>query len=90
MRMIPEKESTRVTLRAGGLRTTGPRRLILETARATDAHPTAAWVHERVRKRLPSVSLATVYRNLLVVDHPNERARARLPDETKTALADEL
>ena len=26
----------------------------------------------------------------LVVDHPNERARARLSDETKTALADEL
>jgi len=62
--MIPEKESTRVTLRGGGLRTTGPRRLILEAVRATDAHPSAAWVYQRVRKRLPSVSLATVYRNL--------------------------
>ena len=26
----------------------------------------------------------------LVVDHPNERARARLPEETRAALADEL
>ena len=64
MRMIPEKESTRVTLRAGGMRNTEPRRLILETVRATDAHPTAAWVYRRVRRHLPSVSLATVYRNL--------------------------
>ena len=64
MRMIPEKESTRGALRAGGLRSTGPRRLILEVVRGTDAHPSAAWVHERVRRRWPSVSLATVYRNL--------------------------
>ena len=26
----------------------------------------------------------------LVVDHPNERARAQLPDETRAALADDL
>ncbi len=32
--------------------------------RATDAHPTAAFVYRRVRRRLPRVSLATVYRNL--------------------------
>jgi Fe2+ or Zn2+ uptake regulation protein len=62
--MIPEKESTRSALRAGGLRSTGPRRLILDTVRGTDVHPPAAWVYRRVRRRLPSVSLATVYRNL--------------------------
>jgi Fe2+ or Zn2+ uptake regulation protein len=52
------------TLRARGLRLTRPRRLILDVVRATDAHPTAAFVYERVRRRLPRVSLATVYRNL--------------------------
>src|SRR5260370_4617687 len=58
---------THATLRARGLRPTKPRRLILEAVRATDVHPTAAFVYRRVRKRLPRVSLATVYRNLRVL-----------------------
>jgi Fur family transcriptional regulator, peroxide stress response regulator len=52
------------TLRDHGLRLTRPRRIILDVVRATDAHPTAAFVYQRVRRRLPRVSLATVYRNL--------------------------
>jgi Fur family transcriptional regulator, peroxide stress response regulator len=52
------------TLRARGLRLTRQRRIILEVVRATDAHPTAALVYRRVRRRLPRLSLATVYRNL--------------------------
>src|SRR5262245_61859658 len=52
------------TLRDRGLRLTPPRRIILDVVRATDAHPTAAFVYRRVRRRLPRVSLATVYRNL--------------------------
>jgi Fe2+ or Zn2+ uptake regulation protein len=52
------------TLRARGFRLTRPRRLILDVVRATDAHPTAALVYRKVRRRLPRVSLATVYRNL--------------------------
>ena len=51
-------------LRARGLRLTGPRRVVLEVVRATDSHPTAERVHEMVRRRLPRVSLGTVYRNL--------------------------
>jgi Fe2+ or Zn2+ uptake regulation protein len=51
-------------LRARGLRLTQPRRLILEVVRASAAHPSAAVVHARLRRRLPRVSLATVYRNL--------------------------
>jgi Fe2+ or Zn2+ uptake regulation protein len=31
---------------------------------ATRSHPTAEWVYERVRLRMPRVSLGTVYRNL--------------------------
>jgi Fur family transcriptional regulator, peroxide stress response regulator len=61
--MIPNYEGLD-TLRARGLRLTRPRRLILDVVRATDAHPTAAFVYERVRRQLPRVSLATVYRNL--------------------------
>jgi Fur family transcriptional regulator, peroxide stress response regulator len=51
-------------LRARGLRLTRPRRVILEVVRATDAHPSASLVYESVRRRLPRVSLGTVYRNL--------------------------
>ena len=51
-------------LRTRGLRLTGPRRVVLEVVRGTDSHPTAERVHAMVRRRLPRVSLGTVYRNL--------------------------
>jgi Fur family ferric uptake transcriptional regulator len=43
---------------------TPQRTIILEELRKTKTHPTADEVHARVRRRLPRVSLATVYRNL--------------------------
>ena len=51
-------------LRARGKRLTRPRRLILDAVRASDAHPSVAAVYRLVRRRLPRLSLATVYRNL--------------------------
>jgi Fur family peroxide stress response transcriptional regulator len=54
----------RADLARRGMRLTDQRQLILEVVRQTDAHPTAEWVHTAVRRRLPRVSLATVYRNL--------------------------
>ena len=69
-------------LRTRGLRLTGPRRVVLEVVRGTDSHPTAERVHELVRRRLPRVSLGTVYRNLrllvaegLVNELPGPHAR---------------
>jgi Fe2+ or Zn2+ uptake regulation protein len=69
-------------LRGAGLRLTGPRRLVLDVVRGTDAHPTAEAVHQMVRRRLPRVSLGTVYRNLrllvalgLVKELPRPHAR---------------
>jgi Fe2+ or Zn2+ uptake regulation protein len=41
-----------------------PRRVILDVVRATGTHPTAAFVFARARRRLPRMSLGTVYRNL--------------------------
>jgi Fur family ferric uptake transcriptional regulator len=46
------------------IRMTTQRRVILEELRKVDTHPTADRVYEMVRKRLPRISLATVYRNL--------------------------
>ena len=37
---------------------------VLGVVRSTKSHPTADWVFHEVRKDLPNVSLATVYRNL--------------------------
>ena len=62
--MIPKKAVSDDTLRARGLRLTEPRRLILGAVRATDTHPSAFAVYRKVRRQLPRVSLATVYRNL--------------------------
>ena len=60
----PQHEPPAAALRARGKRFTRPRRVILDTVRASDAHPSAAAVYRQVRRRLPRVSLATVYRNL--------------------------
>jgi Fur family peroxide stress response transcriptional regulator len=51
-------------LRDRGLRLTGPRHAVLEVVRGAESHPTAEEVHRLVRRRLPSVSLGTIYRNL--------------------------
>lgn len=45
-------------------RKTQQREVILEELRSTHSHPTADELYAMVRKRLPKVSLGTVYRNL--------------------------
>jgi Fur family ferric uptake transcriptional regulator len=46
------------------LRITSQRDVILDELRSVKTHPTADELYEQVRRRLPRVSLATVYRNL--------------------------
>lgn len=48
-------------------KTTRQRRVVLEELRGTNTHPTAEELHVSVRRRLPRISLATVYRNLEVL-----------------------
>ncbi len=45
-------------------RMTEQRRVILDAVRKMRTHPTADDVYRRARRRLPAISLATVYRNL--------------------------
>lgn len=45
-------------------RMTAQRRVLLEALRGVRTHPTADELFRMVRRRLPSISLATVYRNL--------------------------
>ena len=46
---------------------THQRQVILEEIKKDPSHPTADEVYERVRKRLPRISMGTVYRNLDVL-----------------------
>jgi Fur family ferric uptake transcriptional regulator len=48
-------------------RMTRQRRIILEELRKLRSHPTADEVYDTVRKRVPRISLGTVYRNLEVL-----------------------
>ncbi len=48
-------------------RMTRQRRIILEELRKLRTHPTADEVYDIVRKRVPRISLGTVYRNLEVL-----------------------
>ncbi|WP_461210668.1 Fur family transcriptional regulator [Desulfocurvus sp. DL9XJH121] len=48
-------------------RMTKQRRIILDELRKLTSHPTADELYEIVRKRLPRISLGTVYRNLEVL-----------------------
>ena len=46
------------------MRMTSQREIILEELKKTTSHPTADELYLQVKKRLPRISLATVYRNL--------------------------
>lgn len=48
-------------------RLTNQRKVILEELRAVTSHPTADELYRQVRKRMPRISLGTVYRNLEVL-----------------------
>ncbi|WP_045213166.1 Fur family transcriptional regulator [Desulfonatronovibrio magnus] len=49
------------------MRLTKQRKLILHILQHTVAHPTATEIYDEVRKKLPNISLGTVYRNLDVL-----------------------
>ncbi len=40
--------------------------------RSTSSHPSAEWIYEQVRKEMPGIGLATVYRNLRLMKEEGE------------------
>lgn len=50
--------------RAAGLALTHQREIIFSTVYEMRSHPTPEAIYERVRQQIPSISLATVYKNL--------------------------
>ena len=51
----------------GKLRSSKQRDRILELLRATDEHPTAAWIYDQLKAEFPRLSLGNVYRNLHIL-----------------------
>ena len=52
---------------ASHLRLTKQRQIILDELRKVTSHPTADEIYHMVRKRMPKISLGTVYRNLEIM-----------------------
>ena len=48
------------------------RETILNVLRSTTSHPSAQWIYENVKKVIPNISLATVYRNLGLLEKNGE------------------
>ena len=65
------------------LRTTQQRTIILEELRNRKDHPSADEIFSRVRKRLPRISLGTVYRNLEILTQLGEIQELKLSGSLK-------
>jgi Fe2+ or Zn2+ uptake regulation protein len=55
---------TKLPIPTQGKRMTEQRRLILETLKSVQGHPTAEELHQLVRQRAPGLHLSTVYRTM--------------------------
>ena len=62
---------------------TRQRQVILEVLRETNNHPSADELYQRVRTRLPRISLGTVYRNLEVLCELGEIQKLELSGALK-------
>ena len=48
------------------------REAIIKVLRSTSTHPSAEWIYEKVKKEIPSIGLATVYRNIRLLKEAGE------------------
>lgn len=55
------------------------RNLILDIVRCTDTHPTADWIYRKARLTMPSIGIATVYRNLNMLAEAGDIKKISMP-----------
>ena len=82
----PESVDLRRALAEAGWRLTRQRTAVFEYLRSTKDHATAEQVYETVRRRLPNISLATVYKALEAL--VNARLAHKIPDANGPARYD--
>jgi len=82
--MLPAQRGEAILLmNQSNLRMTRQRQVILEELRQSDSHPSADELYEIVRKRLPRISLGTVYRNLEILSESGEIQKVELGSQMK-------
>ena len=69
-------------------RMTRQRRVVFEELSNVKTHPTADQVYEMVRRRLPRISLSTVYRNLELLARTGKVLRLNMDGEQRRYDAD--
>jgi Fur family peroxide stress response transcriptional regulator len=67
-------------LKANRLRVTPQRLAVLKILASSSEHPTVEAIHEQVRKKFPTTSLATVYKTVSVLKKMNEILELGFPD----------
>ncbi|MDD5037978.1 MAG: transcriptional repressor [Dehalococcoidales bacterium] len=55
---------------------------IVTVLRSTVLHPTAEWIHEQVKKEIPNIGLATVYRNLRLLKEAGQVLEMHTSNDT--------
>lgn len=58
------------------------RQAIVKVLKGTSSHPSAEWIYEQVKKEMPKIGLATVYRNLRLMKEAGEVCEMHTSDDT--------
>ena len=58
------------------------REAIVKVLKSTSAHPSAEWIYEKVKKEIPNIGLATVYRNLRLLKKGGEVSEMHASNDT--------
>ncbi|MFQ6111169.1 MAG: Fur family transcriptional regulator [Nitrospinota bacterium] len=69
--MHEEPRNIKGTFHKKGLKITKQRQVILQALKDTHSHPSADWLYDRVKAKIPNVSLGTIYRNLQLMKEHN-------------------
>ncbi len=64
------------------MRKSKQRDLILEIVENNNIHPTAEWVYGEAKKKMPTIGIATVYRNLNLLVELGKLERISIPGES--------
>lgn len=71
-------ENVYMLFKKEGIKLTPQRRIIIKTLEGNQAHPTATQIYKRVKKKVPELTLATVYNTLEMLNKLQELMKFEL------------